>query len=160
MPMAAGEARRFRKTAILRTASIKRRLKEPGVRYKPQRVVRLLERRDSTTAQRREKPQTVTSMRQRMAKPTPTLGAVGSRREEVRRTVLPLPRAGGGRKRAADHQPSAEAAAEGLKPEGALLRSTGPKAPGETGVPGWQPETKKRREAGIAKKSVGTQSES
>src|SRR5260370_9296013 len=95
MAKAAGEDRRFRKKAELRTASIKRRVKEPRVRYKPQTVVRLLERRDSTTAQRREKPQTVTSMRQRMAKPTPTLGAVGSRREEVRRTVLPLPRAGG-----------------------------------------------------------------
>src|SRR5260370_10172835 len=154
MPMAAGEARRFRKTAILRTASIKRRLKEPGVRYKPQRVVRLLERRDSTTAQRREKPQTVTSMRQRMAKPTPTLGAVGSRREEVRRTVLPLPRAGGGRKRAADHQPSAEAAAGAGHPGRPVLvgrRAKGPRVAGETPI---QPRTETSLGGGIRQVSV------
>jgi hypothetical protein len=114
MPMGVGEARRCRKTATLRTANIKRRLKEPPARYKPRTAVRLLERRVSTTTLPWVRPQTATSMRQRTVTPTKTPAVAGRTRMEL--PILQLPKAMEGRKRAADHQPSVEAAAEAGNP--------------------------------------------
>ncbi len=82
-PMAAGEARRFQKTATLPTASIKRLLKEPRARYKPRTAARQLVRRGSTTVPLWLRPQTATSMRQRTATPTRTRAAAGRTRTEV-----------------------------------------------------------------------------
>ena len=114
MPTGVGEAQRFRKTAILRIASIKRRLKEPRARYKPRTAVRLLERRVNTTALPWVRPQTATSMRQRTVTPTKTRAVAGRTLMEV--PIPQPPKAMEGRKRAADHQPLAEAAAEAGNP--------------------------------------------
>ena len=106
---------RFRKTAIPHTASIKRRLKEPRARYKPRTAARLLERRVSTTALPWVRPQTATSMRQRTVTPTKTRAAAGSN-TRWKFQFRSSPKAMEGRKRAADHRPSAEAAAEAGNP--------------------------------------------
>ncbi len=75
------EPRRFRKTAPLHTASIKRPLRERRVRCTPRMGARRMAHRASTaTAPPLVRPQTATSTRPRTATPTRTPGADGARK--------------------------------------------------------------------------------
>ncbi len=119
MPMEATGPRRFRKTAIQHTASTKRPLRERQVKCTPQMGARRMARRVSMAiALRLVRPPTVTSTRPRTGTPirTPEAGGVEIQtipRNTVQlRAVLPLPRVGAGRKRAAGRQPLAAPAVE------------------------------------------------
>ena len=107
--MGVGEARQFRKTATLHTASIKRRLRELPGQCKLRTAARRLAHPASTTALPWVKPQTATSTRRRTAKPTAIPAAVGVKRAEVRTarqvTTNLVLAVGEGRKRAAAHRP-------------------------------------------------------
>src|SRR5208337_2576147 len=84
MPMAAMEPRRFRKTAIPRTASIKRLLREPLARCTLRMAARLMASPVSMAiALPRVRLQMATSMRPRTATSTATPAAVGVRRTET-----------------------------------------------------------------------------
>src|SRR5260370_11001140 len=77
MPMGVGEARRFRKTATLHTASIKRPLKGLLALSKRRTVPRLWAGRGSTKAPRLVRRRMVTSTRQQTAIPTRTPAVAG-----------------------------------------------------------------------------------
>ena len=116
MLMGAGAVPPLRKMAPLLTASTKRTLTEPLGRCTARAVPRLMARQASTaTAPPLAKPQMATSTPRQTAKPTAIPAAAGARRAEARTlpvTTNPVPAAGEGRRRAADHRPGVEVTAE------------------------------------------------
>src|SRR5260370_25147626 len=129
--MEATEARSTPRTATQRTPSIKRRRQAPWDRYKLPQVAKVLPHRAHTAiAALWDKLQMATSMRRRTGMSTRTPGAVGTKPRELpnppqatqahrattnrppatRGPTLLLLEVMGGRKRAAGHRPSEEAA--------------------------------------------------
>src|SRR5258708_8497179 len=99
MPMGVGEARRFRKTATLHTASIKRPLKRLLALSKRRTVPRLWAARGSTTAPRLARRRMVTSKQHQTAIPTKNPAEACKRTNEDQTktsgpvAIQPLPRA-------------------------------------------------------------------